>query len=278
MTPAAEAAREAVERAASAIARAFPSAAVHVGLSDPATGLRLGLRDREKVHAASTMKLPGLLEARRRVAEGELRFEQAVPLHNRFASLEGGHPYALDAAEDSDPDLHLRLGGEAALGELLERMIVRSSNLATNLVLELVPPPAVTRLCRSLGASDIEVLRGVEDAAAFRAGRNNLATAHDLVVLLEALAERRAGAPRGRASVCPRRAHARLSLGGRRRRGRPRRLGGRLGRAARRRKHAFRTRLTGWDRTAIPPASRAASARLLPSAARRRTHGSPSRP
>jgi beta-lactamase class A len=188
---AAQAAREAVEGAVAAIARAFPSAAMHVGLSDPSIGLRLGLRDREKVHAASTMKLPVLLEARRRVAEGELRLEQAVRLHNCFASLEGGPPYALDAADDSDPDLHLRLGGEAAVGELLERMIVRSSNLATNLVLELVPPPAVTRLCRSLGASDIEVLRGVEDAVAFRAGRNNLATAHDLVVLLEALAERR---------------------------------------------------------------------------------------
>jgi beta-lactamase class A len=181
----------AVEGVVAAIARAFPSAAVHVGLSDPSTGLRLGLRDREKVHAASTMKLPVLLEARRRVAEGELRLQQAVLLHNRFASLEGGHPYALDAAEDGDPELYLRLGGEAAVGELLERMIVRSSNLATNLVLELVPPPAVTRLCRALGASDLEVLRGVEDARAFRAGTNNLATAHDLVVLLEALAERR---------------------------------------------------------------------------------------
>jgi beta-lactamase class A len=69
---------------------------------------------------------------------------------------------------------------------LVEHMIARSSNLATNLVMQTLRAPAVERVCRELGARDMRILRGVEDLKAHEKGLDNLATAHDLALLLEA--------------------------------------------------------------------------------------------
>jgi beta-lactamase class A len=76
--------------------------------------------------------------------------------------------------------------------ELLELMITRSSNLATDILIERVGAARAQRTARALGAWAIQVLRGVEDGAAYRAGLNNTTTARDLGVLLAAIAARRA--------------------------------------------------------------------------------------
>jgi len=70
---------------------------------------------------------------------------------------------------------------------LLERMIVRSSNLATNLAMRTLRVHEVQRVCRELGATDMRILRGVEDLKAHAKGLDNTATAHDLALLLEAM-------------------------------------------------------------------------------------------
>ena len=74
-------------------------------------------------------------------------------------------------------------------------MIVRSSNLATNIVIEFIGAPRVMHLMRTIGANDIRVLRGVEDDKAYQAGRNNTTTAHDLMLIFRALAEGRVVTP-----------------------------------------------------------------------------------
>jgi beta-lactamase class A len=73
--------------------------------------------------------------------------------------------------------------------ELMRRMIVRSSNLATNLLIELVGAPRVMERMHELGAENLEILRGVEDQKAYDAGRNNKVTAYDLMLVLSAVAE-----------------------------------------------------------------------------------------
>ena len=80
---------------------------------------------------------------------------------------------ALERADDSDDEVYRWIGKTMPLRELLRHMIVRSSNLATNLLVELARPESVNRLLRGLGAREMEVLRGVEDAKAFQAGKNN---------------------------------------------------------------------------------------------------------
>jgi beta-lactamase class A len=71
-------------------------------------------------------------------------------------------------------------------------MIVSSSNLATNLLIERVSPEKVTALMGALGAENTRVLRGVEDSKAFERGLNNTTTARDLMLILLRIAERKA--------------------------------------------------------------------------------------
>lgn len=168
---------------------------VAVAYYDLGTGATV-LRDaRLSLHAASTMKVPVMLALFREVDRGALRRDQPVPVKNEFASIADGSPFALDPAEDGDPDLYEALGETRPLEELMRRMIVRSSNLATNLLIELARPERVMELMRALGARDIRVLRGVEDEKAYEAGLNNTTTAYDLMLVLRAIAERRAVTP-----------------------------------------------------------------------------------
>ena len=168
---------------------------VAVAYYDLETGATV-LRDaRLSLHAASTMKVPVMLALFREVDRGALRRDQPVPVKNEFASIADGSAFALDPAEDGDPGLYEALGETRPLEELMRRMIVRSSNLATNLLIELARPERVMELMRALGARDIRVLRGVEDEKAYEAGLNNTTTAYDLMLVLRAIAERRAVTP-----------------------------------------------------------------------------------
>jgi beta-lactamase class A len=145
---------------------------------------------RETFHAASTMKVPVMFGIFDGISRGALTPEQPVVVHNEFVSILDGSTYALDPKEDSDPELYAKEGSAVSLDELVRRMVGRSSNLATNLVIGFVGAPRIMELMRSLGANDIRVLRGVEDDKAYRAGMNNTTTAHDLMLIFRALGER----------------------------------------------------------------------------------------
>ena len=71
-------------------------------------------------------------------------------------------------------------------------MITVSSNLATNILIDLVDAKNVSATMRSMGAVNIRVLRGVEDGQAFRKGLNNTTDAYDQMLILRAIAEGRA--------------------------------------------------------------------------------------
>jgi len=148
-----------------------------------------------RLHAASTMKVPVMIQIFRDADAGLLRLDDSLPVHATFPSLLDGSPFDVDRADDSDSTLYLRLGGKASVRELLELMITRSSNLATNLLIERVGAERAQLTARFLGAWSIQVLRGVEDGKAYRAGLNNTTTARDLGVLLAAIAQGRAARP-----------------------------------------------------------------------------------
>ena len=146
-------------------------------------------------HAASTMKVPVMLEFFRLVDAGKLTLDQQLTLTNQFASIVDGSPYALEAKDDEDASLYERLGKPVPARELVERMITRSSNLATNTVIALVDAKRVTKTLRSLGARRMTVLRGVEDGKAYQKGLNNSATARDLATLMLAIERGKAASP-----------------------------------------------------------------------------------
>jgi beta-lactamase class A len=173
-----------LEQSLKIILAAHAAQTIAVAFFDLQTGQRVELRAHERMHAASTMKLAVLVAAHRL----GLKLDQPVKVENRFKSLADGSEFSVDPKDDDDPWPYTQLGREVPLGVLLERMIIRSSNLATNLVMQRLTAAEVTRVCRELGANDIQVLRGVEDGKAYEKGLNNTTTAHDLAVLLEASA------------------------------------------------------------------------------------------
>jgi beta-lactamase class A len=174
---------------------AHPGKDIAVSYYDLRTGETFERNAREVFHAASTMKVPVMLGIFEAVTRGELSLDQLVKVKNEFVSIFDGSTYALESREDSDAELYGLVGQELPLRELVRRMEVRSSNLATNIVIELIGAPRVMRLMKEIGANDIQVLRGVEDDKAYHAGMNNTTTAHDLMLVFRTLAEKRAVSP-----------------------------------------------------------------------------------
>src|SRR5215210_7730778 len=174
------------------IIAAHPGKTIAVAYYDLSTGETLLRNEREVFHAASTMKVPVMLGIYEAVTRGELSLDQPVRVRNEFTSIFDGSKYALEAREDSDAQLYDEVGKELPLRELVRRMEVRSSNLATNLVIELIGAKRVMRLMKEVGANDIQVLRGVEDDKAYHAGMNNTTTAYDLMLVFRTLAEKKA--------------------------------------------------------------------------------------
>jgi len=158
---------------------------VAVSYRDLETGDSLDVNAAVDFHAASTMKIPVMLEVLRSAEAGRLGLDQQILLVNRFHSIVDGSPYSLDASDDSDSSMYAHVGKRVTVRELMERMIVRSSNLATNALIALVGADRANASAQALGATRIRVRRGVEDGKAYAAGMNNTTTSADLAVLLQ---------------------------------------------------------------------------------------------
>jgi beta-lactamase class A len=189
-TAALEAARPAVEGLIQA-----SGAEVAVAARTLDGGETLLIRPDETFHAASTMKVPVMIELFAQAGQGRLRLDDPLPVRNQFASIMDGSPYALDPAEDSDQEVYRAVGSSLTLRQLCEAMITVSSNLAANLLIEKLGVENIRTRVRELGAQGMNVVRGVEDAKAFQAGLVNTTTARGLMVLLEAIANGTAAPP-----------------------------------------------------------------------------------
>jgi len=145
-----------------------------------------------RFHAASTMKVPVMIQVFRDVEAGRLRLDERIVVANQFRSLADSSSYALDRADDSDSSLYQQVGQSVSVRNLLELMITVSSNLATNNLIERVGAARVNATLRGLGIDSVNVLRGVGDGAAFRAGMNNTLTARGLAQVMAAIVDGRA--------------------------------------------------------------------------------------
>jgi CubicO group peptidase (beta-lactamase class C family) len=165
-----------------------PQARFALAFEDLSTGQQFFIDEHESFHAASTMKTPVLIETFRQVAARRFSLGDSILIHTDFVSIADSSRYQLDSADDSEKDLYAMAGRKLPLKELLYKMITESSNLSTNLVIELVGAARVQATMREMGARDIQVLRGVEDNKAFQRGMNNTTTAYDLMLLFDRLA------------------------------------------------------------------------------------------
>jgi len=152
-------------------------------------------------HAASTIKLPVLVGVYGEIAGGGLHEYSRIHVRNRFHSAVDGDPFRVQSGRDANAEVHASIGKTMRVDELARHMIVTSSNLATNLLIDIVGVEQLQRTLARLGVEGIELKRGVEDESAFAAGINNRVTALGLVSVLRLIEERRAFSEEASASM-----------------------------------------------------------------------------
>ena len=162
---------------------------------------RLLIKPDQPFHAASTMKVPVMIELFKEARAGKLSLDDTIPVVNEFHSIVDGSPFALTPDADSDSTLYERAGQRVSYRELCELMITVSSNLATNILIERLTPANVQATVDSLGAPGMHVLRGVEDNKAFDKGLNNTTTARGLATLMFKIAKGQAVSPKSDAEM-----------------------------------------------------------------------------
>ena len=160
---------------------------IGISVLEPESNTYIGINDTMIMHAASTMKVPVMLELFRRIDRKELKLEDSVEVRNEFRSIVDGSSYSLDINEDSNEILYKLIGEKTTLEHLVNAMISSSSNLATNLLVDLLGAEEIRKTVKLIGADGMTVLRGVEDIKAFRKGLNNRTDARSLTLIFEVI-------------------------------------------------------------------------------------------
>ena len=168
---------------------------IAVAVHDMETGFEFRRHADRWFHAASTIKVAILLGVYAALHEGKLVRHSRLHVRNRFLSAYDGRPFRVSADRDANSVVHKAIGTTMTIEGLATHMIATSSNLATNLLLDLVGVEHVQNTVAELGLEGIDVRRGVEDECAHEHGIINRVTAAGLVQLLLAIAEERAVSP-----------------------------------------------------------------------------------
>lgn len=171
----------------------YPQATIAVSVIDLAHGTELHIQGETAIHAASTMKVPVMIELFKQFHAGRFKPTDSLEVVNRFRSIVDGSPFSI--SDDSDDQIYGRLGQKMSLRDLAFNMITVSSNLATNLLIDQLDAKNVQATIEALGTTRMKVRRGVEDQKAFDLGLNNEATSHDLARMMAALARAQVVSP-----------------------------------------------------------------------------------
>jgi beta-lactamase class A len=173
------------------IAKEARFTSVAISFYDYETGLQFAWQGDRWFHAASTIKVAFLLAIYKAAEEGRIRLGDTLHVRNRFHSIAGGEVFRVARDRDGDSETHKRLGRSMRVQELARAMIVRSSNLATNVLLDYIGIEQIRRVLNDARIEGVRVRRGVEDNHAFDRGINNEVTANGLVRLFRVLCEER---------------------------------------------------------------------------------------
>ncbi len=139
------------------------------------TGERFGHNENRRFVAASTVKVPLMIELFRRIDAGERRLADTYRLR------------AEDRAPGSGVMLHLHEGMEFTFNDLVYLMISISDNTATNILIDEVGMEAVNATMRGLGMSGSGLRRKMQGRAAAAEKDENWATPNDYAKVIAAL-------------------------------------------------------------------------------------------
>src|SRR5215472_12790823 len=105
------------DRIVARIAQA-PARGVGVYYRDLTSSDSLTVGAATRFHAASTMKVPVMIQLFRDRDAGLVSLEDSIAVTNTFRSIVDGSPYTLDPSDDSDSSLYKRVGRRASIREL----------------------------------------------------------------------------------------------------------------------------------------------------------------
>lgn len=160
-----------------------------LAFKDLQSGENIFYNEKEKYHAASTMKTPVMIEVFKQAGEGKFALDDSILVKNKFKSIVDSSLYRMDISEDGGENLYEFIGSKKTIRQLVYEMITVSSNLATNILIDLVHAENVMTTMKEMGAENIKVLRGVEDIKAYEKGLNNTTDAFDLMLIFEKIAK-----------------------------------------------------------------------------------------
>jgi beta-lactamase class A len=178
---------EALRQACERIMSESKAVAYAVAVRDYETDFRFAINADRRFHAASTIKVAILLAIGKAIDEGRVRPEDTLHVRNRFLSAIDRTPFRIDAESDGYPQLHRLIGRTAKIFDLAESMIVSSSNLATNLLLDYIGVEEAQRVLRDAGVTEVHLRRGVDDKKAHDENFDNETTANGLLDLFATL-------------------------------------------------------------------------------------------
>ncbi len=167
----------------------FSGKTIALSVYDLESGLEINVNADESFHPASTVKVHMMMEIFHQAEQGKISLEERIPIYNSFTSVADGSPFSLSVEDDSEKSLYERIGQAETVRELTRLMIVRSGNLATNILLDKVGADNVNAFLESLNIRNVAVRRGMYDLAALRSGINNSASARGLTQTMRVLAE-----------------------------------------------------------------------------------------
>jgi len=160
---------------------------ISVAFEDLKTGQKLFINEKIQMHAASTMKTPVMIEVFKQASEGKFKLTDSLLIKNEFISIVDGSIFSMDLGDDM---VSKNIGNKMSIYDLVYQMITISNNFATNILVDLVGAKNVMTTMKSIGANNIQVLRGVEDLKAFNQGLNNTTNGYDMLLIMKAIAKK----------------------------------------------------------------------------------------
>lgn len=169
------------------ISERIPNGALGVSVFDYLSGLAWNFNGDRWFHAASVIKLALLVALFDARDQGRFRLGSRLHVRNRFLSVADGKPFRIESTRDADAEVHAAVGRTMKVRQLARRMIITSSNLATNLLLNLVGLDAARQSLQRLEIDGVDICRGVEDERAFELGISNRMTPQGAIGLLRTI-------------------------------------------------------------------------------------------
>lgn len=177
------------------IEQRIPSGTLGVSVFDYLSGQSWSFNGDRWFHAASVIKVAVLVALYDAADQGRFSLGNRLHVRNRFLSAADGRPFRIDANRDSDAEVHAAVGRTMKLRTLAKRMVITSSNLATNLLLDVVGIESARKAMKRLEVEGVDLCRGVEDDRAFELGISNRMTPNGAIGLLRAIVAARGVSP-----------------------------------------------------------------------------------